>query len=205
MDYYLDFDYTLFNTYSFREDLYKILENNGFDKTHLALTPETKNNNQQLLNIKEKFKELAISHNISMEKFLNPLEELYKKGSTYLYEDAIDFLKYLKSKNNRIHILTWGDKNYQQEKIEITNISDYVDDIIYAESLKYGLDINYENAIFIDDSIRDIEGLNKKKANQIFRIKRPNGKNSDKELNINEVIEFASLKELQEYLENMKS
>ena len=53
MNYYLDFDHTLFDTYKFREELYKILEMNGLDKTYLAITPEMKTNGQKILNIKE--------------------------------------------------------------------------------------------------------------------------------------------------------
>ena len=37
MNYYLDFDYTLFDTYSFRQGLYDILEKNGLDKTYLSI------------------------------------------------------------------------------------------------------------------------------------------------------------------------
>jgi len=202
MEYYLDFDYTLFDTHAFREELYKILEKNGFDKTYLTLTPELKENGQKLLNIKELFKSLSKLRNIPINNFLEPLEELYSRGSEFLYDDTVEFLKYLKSKNNNVYILTWGEKEYQDEKIKASKLYEYIDKVIFAEDLKYTLDINYENGIFIDDSVRDLEGLYNRNAKQVFRIKRVNGKNSNKELNIKEILEFNSLKELKVYLEN---
>ena len=201
MNFYLDFDYTLFDTYLFRQELYKILEKNGLDKKYLVLTPEIKENGQKLLNIKELFRSLSISENIPLENFLEPLEELYSKCYKFVYDDSIEFIKYLKSQNNKLYILTWGEKEFQKEKIKASKLYEYFDGIIYAEQLKYTLDIDYENSIFIDDSIRELEGLYNQKAKQVYRIKRKNGKNSDKELNIKNILEFNSLKELQEHLE----
>ena len=201
MNYYLDFDYTLFDTHAFREELYKILEQNGFDKTYLGLTQETKNNSQKLLNIKEFFTNLSISKNIPIENFLNPLDKLYSRCEEFVYDDSVEFLNYLKSKKHKLYIITWGEKEFQKEKLKASKLYNFFDEIIYAEQLKYTLDIDYKNGIFIDDSIRDIEGLYHQNAKQIFRIKRKNGKNSDKELKINGILEFNSLKELQEYLE----
>ena len=203
MNYYLDFDYTLFDTYSFREELYKILEMNGLDSSALPLTVEKKDNSQKLLNIKEVFKKLSNEMNIPLKNFMDPLEKLYKRAQEYLYSDSVEFLEYLKSKGHKLYIITWGEKEYQEEKLKISKIYDYFDEIIYAETLKYELNnIDYENGIFIDDSVRDLEGLYDKKVKQLYRIKRKNGKNSNKELNIKEILEFNSLKELQQHLEN---
>lgn len=203
MNYYLDFDYTLFDTYSFREELYKILEMNGLDSSVLPLTVEKKDNSQKLLNIKEVFKKLSSERNIPLENFMNPLEKLYERGQEYLYKDSVEFLEYLKSKGHKLYTITWGEKEYQEEKLKISKIYDYFDEIIYAETLKYELDnVDYKNGIFIDDSVRDLEGLYERNAKQLYRIKRKNGKNSNKQLNIKGILEFNSLKELQEHLEN---
>lgn len=204
MNYYLDFDYTLFDTYSFRKGLYEILKMNGLNESYLALTPEMKTNWQKLLNIKKLFKSLSTTRNIPEENFMKPLEKLYSRCDEFVYDDTVDFLKYLESKKHKIYVVTWGEEEFQKEKLIASKLYDYFDEIIYAEQLKYTLDLDYENGIFIDDSIRDLEGLYNRNANQVFRIKRPNGKNSNKELNIKEIMEFNSLKELQDYLEKME-
>lgn len=201
MNYYLDFDYTLFDTSALREGLYEILEQNGLDKTYLAMTPEMEKSGQKLLNIKELFKSLSETKNIPLENFLEPLEKLYARCEEFVYDDTVEFLKYLKSQNHKIHVLTWGEKEYQKEKLIASKLYDYFDEKIYAEILKYELDIDFANGIFIDDSIRDLEGLYNKNAKQVYRIRRANGKNAKKELNIKEIPEFNSLKELQEYIE----
>lgn len=207
MNYYLDFDYTLFDVYEFRKHLYRILEMNGFDKTYLALTPEMKTNGQKLLNIKEVFTSLSKSRNIPVENFLKPLQDLYGICDEFVYDDTEEFLQYLKSKGHKVYALTWGDKSFQEEKLRASKLYDSFDEIIYAEQLKYTLDLDYTNGVFIDDSIRDLEGLlNRLKEENVenperylYRIKRPNGKNSNKE-GIPGILEFNSLRELQQYL-----
>lgn len=203
MNYYIDFDYTLFDTYKFREGLYEILENNGLDRSYLALTPEMKNSGQKLLNIRNLFKVLSEEKNIALKNFINPLEELYSKCDEFLYDDSIEFLEYLKSKGHKLYLLTWGEKVFQEEKVRFSKIDKYFDDMIFTEELKYTLpEIDYTQGVFLDDSIRDLEGLFNAGAKKVVRIIRKNGKNSDKVLNIKKIKEYCSLKELQECLEN---
>lgn len=198
MNFYLDFDYTIFDTYEFRKELYKILENNGCNRDSLKLTLET--GTHKLINIRERFKELSRKKDVPLENFIKPLEDVYKNCEKYIYDDVINFLKYLKQQNHKIYILTWGEKEYQKEKVEASKIEKYIDEVIYTEKLKYNLDIQYKEGIFIDDSIRDLKGLYAKKAKHVFRIKRTNGKNSTRNLDIQEILEFNSLAEIQEYL-----
>lgn len=196
MTFYIDFDYTLFDNYEFRQGLYKILRDNGLDKSYIKLTPELSQNGQKLLNVKEVFNRLSIEKSIPLEKFLKPLEELYLKCPTFLYDDSIEFLKYLRSIGAKICILTWGEKNFQKEKIKASGLCEYIDEIRYAEKLKYTYDdIDYKNGIFIDDSPRDCEGLYKK-GGEVYRVIRTNGKNSDRKLSIKEIPEVHSLLEI---------
>ena len=198
MKFYLDFDYTIFDTYEFRKELYKILESNGIDRKYLKLTLETENS--KLINIRETFKELSVKTNTPINNFIEPLEKLYNECEKYIYPDVVNFLEYLREKNCDIYILTWGQKEFQKEKVSASKIEKYLDGVIYTEKLKYNLDIDYKNSVFIDDSIRDLKGLYNKKAKHVFRIKRINGKNSNRELNANEILEFNSLTEIKEYL-----
>lgn len=197
MNYYIDFDHTLFDTYEFKKEIVKILEKNGLDESYL----KTDTDKPQLFNIRKLFENISVKTKTPLEKLIQELEELFERLNELVYEDSIEFLKYLKSKNHKLHILTWGDKEFQKEKVTASKLDKYFDEIIYAEELKYTLDIDYANGIFIDDSIRDLTGLYNAKAKQVFRIKRKNGKDSLQELGIKEILEFDSLKELQKYLE----
>ncbi len=162
-----------------------------------------KSQGQTLLNMKRLFKELSKEKGIPLENFIEPLEELYNRCSDFVYDDSVEFLKYLRHNGDKLYILTWGDKEFQKEKIISSKLDQFVDGIIYAEQLKYTLDnVDYKNGIFIDDSIRDLEGIYNRNAKKVIRIKRKNGKNSQKEMNIKGIPKFESLKELQESIDN---
>lgn len=202
MNFYLDFDYTLFDNYAFRQGLYKILEDNGLDETYLRLTPELTEEGQKLLNIKEFFYNLSKTKNIPIEKFLEPLDKLYSRCHEFVYDDTIEFLKYLKSIGARVYILTWGERHFQEEKIKASGLNKYVDGIIYSEKLKYTCnDIDYKSGIFIDDSPRDLRGIYNR-GGEVYRVIRKNAKNSDKMLNIKDIVEVHNLKEIQKIIEN---
>ncbi len=195
-NYYIDFDDTLFDTNSFKKELNKILEQNGLDKS--CYTASHKTEKPHLLNIRNLFKYLSNKENIPLENLINPLEKLFSKLPEFVHKDSIDFLNYLKSKGNRTYILTWGDQEFQREKVFSSKLNEFVDGVIYTEKLKYQLEnIDYKNSIFIDDSVRDLTGLYNAGAKKVIRIKRKNGKNSNEILNIKEIPEFETLNQLQ--------
>lgn len=198
MIFYLDFDYTLFDTYAFRNELYKILRKNGLDQNYLALTSETEEH--ELLNVRKVFEHLSKDQNIPLDNFVKPLDAVYMKSNKFVYGDVINFLKWLKSEGHSIYILTWGDEEYQSEKVKASGLDKFIDGAIFTEKLKYTLDIDYENAVFIDDSIRDLKGLYNRNAKCVFRMKRKHGKNSKMKLDINEILEFDSLRKIRKYL-----
>lgn len=201
--YYIDFDYTLFDTAKFRDGLYEILESNGFDKSYLQLTPEYTDNGHKLINMREIFGEISKQHNVPLERFIEPLEALYARGSEITFPDSADFIRYLKERGNKVCCLTWGEPAFQREKMAICGLEDLFDEVVYTDVLKYQLDINYANAIFIDDSLRDLEGLLEAGAKQVIRVKRPNGKNSDKVLTeaLQGIVEVESLSDLQKLMQ----
>ncbi len=201
--YYIDFDYTLFDTAKFRDGLYEILEANGLDKSCLQLTPEYTDNGHKLINMREIFGELSRQHDIALEKFIEPLEALYARGSEITFADSADFIRFLKSRGDKVCCLTWGDPAFQREKLAICGLEDLFDEIIYTDKLKYQLDIAYGDATFIDDSLRDLEGLLEAGAKRVIRVKRPNGKNSDKELTpaLQGITEVETLAELQKIMQ----
>lgn len=208
--FYLDFDYTLFDTANFREGLYEILEMNGLDRSLLKLTPEYTENGHKLINMREIFADLAEEHGISLENFIAPLEKLYARGSELTFADSMEFLRFLRARGDKVCCLTWGDPDFQREKMAISGLEPLFDDIIYTNKLKYQLDIDYANSIFIDDSLRDLAGLLEAGAQEVIRVKRPSGKNSGKALPdaLGGVLEVESLAELQQIMqgeENDKS
>jgi FMN phosphatase YigB (HAD superfamily) len=102
--------------------------------------------------------------------------------------------KYYKEKYELI-LLTWGNNEYQLDKINCSKISKYFKELLITQKLKYELDIDYKNSIFIDDNPRDLRGLVNNNSYRVIRLCRGKYMNYDKELILNNV---NSLKEIME-------
>ena len=202
MNYYIDFDYTLFDTLAFRKELYKLLEKNGLNKELLKPTPEVaKSKGGKLFNLKTLFIDISEKYNLPKEQILKELKHILDKCEEFLYSDSIEFLQFLKENGNKVYLLTWGDKEFQEEKVVKSNISKYFDKMIFTEELKFTLNLDYKNSIFIDDSLKDLEGFYKNNALKVIRIRRENGKYSDKDLEIKGIYEYTTLAELKKEIE----
>jgi hypothetical protein len=56
-------------------------------------------------------------------------------------------------------MLTWGNNEYQLEKIGCAKISKYFNELIITQKYKFDIEIDYKNSIFLDDNPRDLKGL----------------------------------------------
>ena len=196
MKYYIDFDNTLFNTEKFYGDLIKIVSDYN-------ITEEKINDCYQKYCLNEFFNPLKIINKlIEKHKFKNDIEkhlEIFLKDiSVYLYDDSINFLEYLNSKNYEVNLLTYGDFDYQKEKIEKSFIKDYFNKIIITSIEKPNLDLDYKNAIFVDDNEYQLKGLIKKDA-KVIRIRRNGNKHS-----INDIKNVLEFENFNEYLKSIK-
>ena len=133
---------------------------------------------------------MALNYNINNELLQSELKKIIlDQGNTFVFPDAINFLKRLKEKNETICILTFVSqpKNLNQQAMKLlgSGILPYIDEVYSTTRLKFELEIDYKNNTFIDDSPRDLEGLFNSGARKIIRIKKPNNeKRTSKELNI---------------------
>ena len=196
MKYYIDFDNTLFNTEKFYSDLIKLV-------SYYNITEEKINDCYRRYYLNEFFNPIKIINRlIEKHKFKSEIKkeinDFFNDLSMYLYEDSINFLEYLKKHNYNINVLTYGDFDYQKEKINKTFINDYFDKIIITSKLKSELGLDYENASFIDDNVEQIKGLLKRNA-KVIRIRRSGNKHSL--CDINGVNEFENFQEYIKFLE----
>ena len=183
---YIDFDNTLFNTIKFNENCKKIIDKyinkEEQDKIFKSFT--------KIYDFREVLNILAINYNIDKELLIKDYNEVLKDN--YLYDDVIEFLEYYKEKYELI-LLTWGNNEYQLDKINCSKISKYFKELLITQKLKYELDIDYKNSIFIDDNPRDLRGLMNNDSFKIIRLSRGKYMNYDKELVLSNV---NSLKEI---------
>ncbi len=193
MKIYFDFDRTLFDTKAFQEEIYRILKDYNipidlFDKIKF----ENKEKGFNIFNILE---ELQKIHSFNMNLY-NALNKLIENDNIYVFDDVNDILKYLKSIHYKLFILTKGDESFQKAKIINTDIVCYFDDIIITNNHKGNLNLDY-NAIFVDDSLEEIESILKNKPKQVIYINRY----SKDKLEDNHVLSINSLEELKEIIE----
>lgn len=168
MKIYFDFDRTLFDTKTFQEEIYRILIDYNipidlFDKIKFK-------NKEKGFNIFNILEELQKIHPFNKNLY-TALNKLIESDNIYVFDDVNDILKYLKSIHYQLFVLTKGDDSFQRAKIINTDIVNYFDDIIITNNHKGDLKLDY-NAIFVDDSLEEIESILKNKPKQVIYINR---------------------------------
>ena len=203
MNYYLDFDNTLYETSRLSNDMLKGLAYEISKKTSISendIFDELKSmfNRENIYNIYKLAKFFAKKYNIEESILIDKVEDIILDGKKYVYDDVISFLKELKEKNHIINVLTYvakEDLSYQLTKIKGSGLSEYFDNIIISSSLKFNLDLKYEEGIFFFDSPKDLLGLASRNPKILVRVRRENNKYSKQELDIKNLIECKTLKD----------
>ncbi len=203
MNYYLDFDNTLYETSRLSNDMLKGLAYEISKKTSISendIFDELKSmfNRENIYNIYKLAKFFAKKYNIEESILIDKVEDIILDGKKYVYDDVISFLKELKEKNHIINVLTYvakEDLSYQLTKIKGSGLSEYFDNIIISSSLKFNLDLKYEEGIFFDDSPKDLLGLASRNPKILVRVRRENNKYSKQELDIKNLVECKTLKD----------
>ena len=203
MNYYLDFDNTLYETSRLSNDMLKGLAYEISKKTSISendIFDELKSmfNRENIYNIYKLAKYFAKKYNIEESVLIDKVEGIILDGKKYVYNDVISFLKELKEKNNIINVLTYvakEDLSYQLTKIKGSGLSEYFDNIIISSSLKFNLDLKYEEGIFFDDNPRDLLGLASRNPKILVRVRRDENKHNKQELDIKNLVECKTLKD----------
>ncbi len=190
MKIYIDFDRTLFDTNRFLAELYNLFRESGvnieqFDKIRKESSIEGFNCYQLLTKLKK-------THPFNENIYLK-VERFMECVLRFLYQDAEVFLQKAREMNYEIILLTKGNKEFQKEKIRYTFISKYLDGIIVTLIDKGDLNIDYQNGIFIDDSVYEIESILKRNPRRVICINRDN---KEKRISDEKVVVVESLKEI---------
>ena len=164
MKIYIDFDGTLFNTDKFYQDYLDILNKYNISSLEIdEMKKELFTNRRFNLDILTDY--IISKYNIKNLK--QEVEFLY--NNSYVFEDVIPFLE--KYKNYNLILLTLGDIDYQNRKIESSNLSKYFQDIIITDVDKSQLDINYKDNLFIDNNPKELIKF-QNRGGKILRIRR---------------------------------
>ena len=186
MNYYIDFDHTLFDTPKLTERMLKTISESS--KNDIIEECREMFNREHIYNIYELAKYFSEKYNLNEKSILRKLDDIIYNCDDLVFPDSIPFLKKLKNRGHKIYMLSYYEYElqYQYAKIAGSHLADYFDAIFVTKDLKYELDINYTNGIFIDDKPKDIIGLYSKNPYKVIRLRRNNHKYAEKNIeNIN--------------------
>jgi len=205
MNYYIDFDSTLYDTSKLVEKMLRALaiginrQDSSLNKEEILLEEKEMFNSKNIYNIFEFFKYFAKKYNLKANNLITVINKVINNGKNFIYEDSIEFLKQLKIMGHKINMLTYTTQNgieYQIQKIYGSGIVQFFDNIIITSTPKWQLDLDYTQGIFIDDNPNDLAGLHNNNPVSVIRIKRNGNKYASKPMPNNIMIpEFNSLQE----------
>ncbi len=207
MNYYIDFDSTLYNTSGLVEKMLKALakemnrQNSKLNAEQMYLEEKKLFNRDGIYNIFELCKYFAIQYGLNAEDLISAVNGAINNGKDLVYNDSVDFLKSAREKGNKLYMLTYTSQDgleYQIQKVYGSGLVPFFDNIIITSTPKWQLDLDYTKGIFIDDNPKDLAGLYENKPYAIVRIKRDGNKYATKPMPEGiQLPEYTSLKEIE--------
>lgn len=199
MNYYIDFDNTLYETAKLTSEMINIIGKKIGELSENepeSIIKDTKDNfNSTLDNIFVHARKMGKKYNVDEKKIVDAVSEVISNGKKFVFEDGIRFLKRLKEKGHKIFILTYIpeiNQEYQLRKLMGAEITEYFDGIIMTTQYKFLLDLDYTKGIFIDDDPRDLNGLFEKNPIKVIRIRKENNKRSKIDIDNEDIEEYDS-------------
>ena len=199
---YIDFDGTLFDTDAFYKEFLDICLKYGITKEKIEKIKNEIFSEDNLYNM-DKIVDYLINNCGVSSRIIFEVETLY--SNKFVYDDVVVSLEKLKDLYELI-ILTYGNINYQEKKINGSNLGKYFTDIIITPKNKSLLDdVDYKNSIFIDNNPKEVKRFKDVNSKEVIRIRRESDKYSVKDSEV-KVLEYTSFFDIVKYLlEKVKS
>ncbi|MBR4124468.1 MAG: HAD family hydrolase [Clostridia bacterium] len=186
MNYFIDFDGTLYDTAEFKKDML-----NAIAKTCHKKNRELQYENILFdvsaalkigLDINGLCEYMANKYHIEKVILDNAVNNVLDDGKKYIYEDSIPYLLNLKKEGHNLCMLTYSAQSsveFQKRKIIGSGLDKLFDKIEITTKPKGEFKTDYKNAVFVDDNPKELLGLCQNNPAKVIRIKRANGKYSN--------------------------
>ncbi len=176
MKIFVDFDNTIFDTrHKFLDGFFEVFYKYGvgrevFDKT-LPYFSKTALQAGECYCPKRHIEEIIKKNDLRIDKkvFLREMSEFLEDLEDYVFEDFYEFVNYFDKKD--LVILSYGEYNFQKQKIDGSGINKYFRDVIITdgdktqEIEKYMQNFPNEDAVIIDDKRGYFESVKQSKVN----------------------------------------
>lgn len=203
MNYYFDFDNTLYETAKLTAKMLDAVANTISSSINL-------NANEVLEEIKPQFnstvdnifsfaEKMSVKYGIDPKLTIDNVNDVINHAKDIVFPDAIRFIEQKRKNGDRLVILTYiaeGNQEYQLQKIMGSGLANYFDQIIVTSKYKFELDLNYKDGIFIDDDPRDLNGLYTKNPIKVIRIRKENNKRSKIDIDNKDIEEYESFDDI---------
>lgn len=200
MNFYIDFDHTLYNTPLLTNNLLNAISNFvslecDLENTIIYNECKEKFNRKNIYNIYELANFFCKKYSLDYNTLRNKLDIVIANCQDFIFDDSVSFLKKLKQNNHTLYMLSYCEYGleFQTAKIAGSKLTDFFDSIIVTSKHKFKLDINYSEGIFIDDKPSDLLGLLNNGAKKVIRIRRENDTYSNQELDSEKIKEYSTL------------
>ena len=203
MNYYIDFDNTLYNTPLLTERMLNAIVQSACSQKDLneqELLSECKAmfNREHIYNIYELAEYFSDKYSLDKDKVINNLNTVILNGEDLVFADSVEFLQKLRNQNHNLFLLTHAtDNKMQAAKVFGSGLASFFDGLYITTESKYDIGIDYENGIFIDDNPKDLIGLYSKNPKKLIRLRRAENKYSvkdmDSDINIDEYPDFTQI------------
>jgi len=205
--YIIDFDDTLFNTQLFKQKRKEAIVSLGISPEDYELSYiqgyVTEQGEYCYSNQSHATALAALGHNFDDVYQALQVTTISKNLQSYLFDDTIFFLEYLKNKNKKLILLSLGAHSFQQLKSQGSGVLGFFDDIFFVQKKKEEVILEilnkhqYDDIWFINDKIEETTTIVEKHKNIKAVIKN---KSDLKE--INGIPIRQSLKEVIDYIEH---
>lgn len=195
MKIFIDFDDVLFNTRNFVADIKNIFERNGvseeiFRKYYKDLELKKGEKTVRKYNPYKQIERIK-AQGFDMKEAEKEFSNIIRSAKNYLFRDSIKFLK--EFKGDDLYVVSYGDKKFQEEKINNSGIAKYFKKIIIVDEskavairkiLKNKNIKKGEALIFIDDREKFLKDIKKSYPGMAtFLMKRIEGRYNDERTN----------------------
>lgn len=159
-----DFDYTLFDTFKFKQVLGRSLCRHGISENFFWQTyQQTVNRDKQAYNynLDYQLEIIAGSCDLNREQARQDIGRVIEQAADFIYPEAEEVLKIFSDKEDfNLILLTLGNYDFQKAKVENSGLTGYFQEVVITSFSKvhsYHLTIPSDNkAVFVSDSLQEI-------------------------------------------------
>lgn len=176
----LDFDYTLFDTFRFKEAIKDAFKKNGVSYDLFEQTREESKNGQRDWKPKIQFEILKARGVKNIPAIQKDFEREVASAEDFLYEDTMPFLQKAKHIYS-FFLVTYGEDEFQNAKVDACPVfKEYFDKIVITQNIYKDKEVREladgKPAIFVEDNPIALAATKKIAPNiETVRMKRPHG------------------------------